>query len=84
MEYKEVIEKWGRKLLTDAGIRVSLDDTVTVILGYEEGGGCETCSYTEGTVEVHSRKGSITLRDYTFSEALNELVKVASEEAIKN
>jgi hypothetical protein len=73
MEYAEVIDKWGRKLLTERGFKVKDETRVDVELTYEVGGGCETCEYTEG-------KNCLQLTTYTFSEALDELIKIAAGE----
>jgi len=82
MNYEDILQMWGRKLLADAGFNVSEDVAVKVNLTYEESGGCETCSYTEGIVEVYSSSGSLSLDSYTFSQALNELMKIAASEAV--
>jgi hypothetical protein len=80
MEYAEVIDKWGRKLLTERGFKVKDETRVDVELTYEVGGGCETCEYTEGVVNITAGKNCLQLTTYTFSEALDELIKIAAGE----
>ena len=82
MDYEEVIHKWGRKLLKEAGKTVKDDEAVSVNLSYQESGYCETCSYTEGVVEIWSSSGSITIESYGFTQALNELIAISSSEGV--
>lgn len=85
MNYNEVTNLWGRKLLTDAGYALKEDETITVDLDYEYGGGCSTCSYTYGVVRIRSSRGAtLDLETYSFSEAMNELIKISSDGAINN
>lgn len=80
MDYDTVIEKWGRRLLEEQGEKVSPETPVRVDLNYSVSGGCETCEYTEGVINIRAGKLYVEITSYNFQEALRELVKIAAEE----
>lgn len=83
MKYDDVVKLWGYNILTSHGHKNIEANSVSVELGYEEGGGCETCSYMYGTVTITAGHKTVTIEEYEFSTLLNDLVALSAENADK-
>lgn len=85
MSYDEVLNTWGRKLLTDRGYTISPKARIDVNIVVINNGGCDTCSYDEAVVEItvlsknRSERASVSIDSYRFRDILLELIEVSAD-----
>jgi hypothetical protein len=74
---EEVLNIWGRKLLTDRGYTVSNDAFVSVDLSTGGSGCCDECYGESAVIQIISKGIWTTLSDYQFEKILLELVEIS-------
>ena len=74
---EEVLNIWGRKLLSDRGYTVSNSERVSVELSTEGSGCCDDCYGESAVIRITSKSIWVTIDDYHFEKILLELVEIS-------